>query len=557
MAPTSLVEAVFRTFGSLLPRHTTIYRPFVSRLRVVLKPYLAPTLEDSFAPSSLKDSARRLQVLLHLTVAKNAGGEEWGKAVRDLVKQIHVTADLVFRAVVEDWESDAGYHGELVDVSKALCGGGGDDIDSFPRWTGIVSGIQRLTGLVALLDQYIQSETSTPVSVPLGLLIDLVTRIMFIRIPGFSKSASYEETRLRPAIDRDERDGLWSGMTQIYVAALKLVASISGRLQEAFMVVAQGFLQQLVFLFPIGKHDPTFRTITFVVVARVLALVGPSLDRDQGSKLSLLCRACCEDVYPLILNHVDDSPRSSDDKLNSNGKRPRSIHNADNLLDSSPGSRINYVKDNDALIIAANTLLPLLISHIPQTYLHVSVRSLLDQTAILASHKDAMLASILHPYTTNNGRTLASILPHITREFPTDVTVELLLRPRMPVVPSTATPYDPEAGAMAELEDDDMEIEHTAQAEFSATVSTVSTAPGEHTDHSPGFGGVSGMSSKPANRDFLSQGSLSNLIESTLSPTIPLAPTSLQPYAGPQDADDDASSESDLDLVMQIDSDSE
>src|SRR6266487_1997570 len=144
--PSSLVETMFQSFAMLVPRHTTIYRPFVTQIRSAARFYLAPTLSDGLlVSSSLRESARRLVVVLHQTVPKNAGGEEWGKAVRELVKDVHLTADHVFRAVVEDWESTAGYAGQGIDVNQELSGGGRTNED-LPRWTGLHAGVERLTG---------------------------------------------------------------------------------------------------------------------------------------------------------------------------------------------------------------------------------------------------------------------------------------------------------------------------------------------------------------------------------------------------------------------------
>jgi pre-rRNA-processing protein RIX1 len=123
-----------------------------------------------------------LFVLLHLTVAKNAGGDDWGKAVRDLVKETHLTADQVFRAVIEDWESTVGYIGVAVDVNQELARASTTTVD-LPHWSGIDAGIERLVGLLSMLSEYFKNETSSPVSIPLGSIVDMITRMLSIPIP--------------------------------------------------------------------------------------------------------------------------------------------------------------------------------------------------------------------------------------------------------------------------------------------------------------------------------------------------------------------------------------
>ncbi|TVY12803.1 Pre-rRNA-processing protein rix1 [Lachnellula arida] len=449
--PSSLAETVFRSFTMLLPRHTTIYRPFTSQIRLATKPFIAPTLGDGLVvTSSLKESARGLVVVLHQTVAKNAGGEEWSKAVRGLVKDIHVTADNVFRAVIEDWESTAGYVGEPVNVNQELAGGG-VNADDLPPWTGVAAGVERLTGLLEMLAEYFRSETSTPVSIPLGAIMDVVTRMLSIAMSSSDSSSRQGSARLHPAIDRDERDGLWCGMPQIYVAALELVISVDERLQEGFMPFAQGIFDQLVWVYPFGRSTPEFRLVTYVIVAQILLHIGQSFDRTQAGKLGSIIRSCCKDLQP-----VDPSSRREGAEEDT-GKQSRhnANQNADTFLQNKQ-SDVELRLDETDLVVAARDLLSLLLSHIPQEFLDISLRSSIERTAILSHDKDAMLSSILNPFVGKNGKVLASVLPHLTRAFADDGVVEILLRPRMPLLPSAGTHLPTNDAIYEESEDEDM-----------------------------------------------------------------------------------------------------
>ena len=458
----STIEAVFRSFSTLLPRHTTIYRPYVSQIRSVAKPFTAPTLSDGiFVPCSLAESARRLVVLLHQTVAKNAGGEEWGKSVRDLLKDIHVTGDRVFRAVVEDWESAAGYIGEPVDFNVELSGGA-RDADDLPRWTGIDAGVERIVGLLKLLTEYLKTETSLPVSIPLGLIVDMITRVLSVAIPSSSQSTAQGNVRLHPAIDRDERDGLWSGMPQIYVAALQVISIMAERLQEAFAPMAQSFLDQLAWVFPYGKHDSDFRQQSFGLAVQLLLQTGQSLGKSSASKCSAIIKACCNDLIPSLPKSVGHGSNEAAKK--SNGNASNTNQNADSFLQSNMSMSQEAALGDTDLIVAAKQLLPLFLSHFPQRHMDISLRSLLERTAILSHNKEAMLAGILSPFVGKNGKSMTSILPHLTRAFPHDEMVEILLRPRMPLLPSAAgAHFYNEEGAVLEGgdEDMDMDMDHT------------------------------------------------------------------------------------------------
>ncbi|TVY26396.1 Pre-rRNA-processing protein [Lachnellula hyalina] len=452
--PSSLVETVFQSFTMLLPRHTTIYRPFTSQIRLAIKPFIAPTLEDGLiVTSSLKGSARDLVVILHQTVPKGAGGEEWSKAVRGLVKDIHVTADNVFRAVMEDWESTAGYVGEPVNVNQEISGGGAN-ADDLPPWTGVAAGVERLTGLLEMLAEYFRSETSTPVSIPLGAIMDVVVRMLSIALSSSDSSSRQGSARLHPAIDRDERDGLWCGMPQIYVAALELVNAVAERMQEGFMPIAQGIFDQLVWVYPFGKSTPEFRLVTYVIVAKILLHIGQSFDRTQAGKLGSIIRSCCKDLQSL-----DPSCRG-DGVEEDTGKQSR--HNANQNADTFLQNKQNAIEvrlDETNLVVAARKLLSLLLSHIPQEFLDISLRSSIERTAILSHDKDAMLSSILNPFVGKNGKALASVLPHLTQAFGSDQIVEILLRPRMPLLPSAGARLPTNDAIHEESEDEDMGLQ--------------------------------------------------------------------------------------------------
>lgn len=479
-APSPLVESVFQSFALLLPRHTTIYRPFASQIRLVIKPYVAPTLSDGlFVSLSLRESARRLVIALHQTVAKNAGGEEWSKAVRELVKDIHVTADKVFRAVIEDWESTAGYVGGRIDVNQTLGGGGGRNPDDLPQWSGIVAGVERLTGLLEMLAEYLRSETSTPVSIPLGSIADLVTRLLSIAMPSSDSSSRQGSARLHPAIDRDEKDGLCCGMLQIYVAALQLVNAVVERLQEGFMPLAQGIFDQLVWVFPFGRSHPEFRLVTYLVAAKVLLYVGRSFGRAQVGKFGSIVRSCCRDLLPVSSGSPGGGVVGHAAGKNSHGHNAN--QNADTFLQNKQDVAELELDDTD-LNAAAKYLLPILLSHIPQQYVDISLRSLVERTAILTHNRDAMLASILNPFVGKNGKAMATVLPHLTRDFGEDMAVEVLLRPRMPMLPSAGVRVQIEDAFDHGSEDEDMEFnsnkEDIIQPAPSIHTHTVSGRPG-------------------------------------------------------------------------------
>ena len=563
-----LLGVVLCCMATLLPCHTTVFRPFVAQTKEVVRPFLAPTQSDCrFVSSSVKTCARRLVVLLHQTAPKNTGGEEWGKALREVVKQIHGTADHVFRAVVEDWESSAGYTIGVVDVNQHVSGGGSSKED-LPRWSGIAAGVRRLVGLLELLQEYFKAETPYAVSIPLGSIFDVITRLLSLQMPSSSSVQKSERGRLHPAIDRDEKDGLWCGLPQIYVAALQVVDIMAQRLEEGFMPMAQGSLDQVAWVFASGKHAPDFRLVIYQVVGKLLSLSGPGLDKAQASALFSIVRSACDDAQGERLGGPNAAVGTS-------------ALGAGNISKSSPAGPMPQsplqLGKKDGLCEAANAALPIFMSHIPQEHVDICLRSLMERTAILTHNKEAMLASVLHPFLGRGAKAMPSIVPHLTRAFPHDAVTEMLLRPRMPLVPagmSSALTYEADVPESTEDAQYDMQPElnrtpspHPA-VRSEASINVKASTPGlgmapsqSHDRGSQVFGNPTVMPIIPSSPHTMMPASIST------APAIPVAETTLaSQHAKPDHHDShdvnmtaeasDSDDES-VHLTMELDTDSD
>ncbi|KFY09035.1 hypothetical protein V492_05677 [Pseudogymnoascus sp. VKM F-4246] len=451
--PASLTESIFDSFSTLMPRHPAIFRPFAGQIRQVTRVYVAPTFCDGFfIPESLKESARSLSVLLHQTAPKNTSGEEWGKNVRELVKEIHTTTDQVYRAVVEDWESSAGYVPQPIDVNEELHGGGKSK-DDYPAWTGVDAGLERLQGLLGYLEEHFKHHTATAVTVPLGIVDDLLTRLMSIAAPQPTRNGSGNGgMRLHPAISREEREGLWSGLPQTYIGVMEVYGILIERLQHNFTSLAQGCLEQITWTFRTGKQDERYRAKAYDVIAATLPLCASGLPKPSVDRLTPAIISCCKELRTVDEVVPAMALKDSSGKAISNG-----VANADSFLKNKSILASADVCDT-AVVKSAKALLPLFFTLIPQQHLEAYTRAELDRTAILSHHKEAMLASVLSPFLGRNGKSLPSILPHLCRAYPRDAAVEALLRPRLPVIRQTA----PVMGAPLEEEldeDDDVAMD--------------------------------------------------------------------------------------------------
>ncbi|EOO04437.1 hypothetical protein UCRPA7_49 [Phaeoacremonium minimum UCRPA7] len=166
------------------------------------------------------------------------------------------------------------------------------------------------------------------------------------------------------------------------------------------------------------------REVAFTLIRELLLLHGPTMAKVSVGTLDRVIQACCQDLLGACGLGQTDSRK---DAVAENGtKNKGASSNADAYLASQEKKRSAPRVLAPAHMAAAESLLPVLFSHVPQQHLKQNLRGLLDRTAILTRNKRAMVASVLHPFRGKNGKPLPSILPFLVRQFPRDQEVEVL-----------------------------------------------------------------------------------------------------------------------------------
>ena len=424
--PLSLVETVVNALAAIVPLYPTTLRPFNGQIRSAVRPYLAPTASDaSPVPYSLRESSRRLFVLLPFTAPKNGSAEEWAKAMDVFIRDTHITADQTFRAVQESWESTSGYVPGNVSYDGEPHGGS-DSPDDLPLWTGLQSGADRLTGLLGILAALFRCPTKSPVTVPLGPLLDLVARMTSILPPPPGTDEREYRRYINANVGREERDELWSCLPDVHVATLQLCLCMIERLQSNATPLAAGMLDQVVRAFvPTNSMIPRLREVSFQAIKELLVLTGPSLARVTVDSLAPVVHACCKDLLGEA-GYEDDEKKPETLTQNGSKAKPTSS-NADLFLPSqgkSAGSRTSRLSPEHAR--AAEDLLEAFFTYLPQQHVRKAERALMDRTAIFISSRKGMMASVLHPYIDKSGRHFANTLPFLAQAFPHDQGVEIL-----------------------------------------------------------------------------------------------------------------------------------
>ena len=260
-----VLESVLSAFHELLCHYPTTLRPFAARIHHLLLPMLAPissSVKDAedglpvraigLSNTSLCIKARQLFVRLHFSVAKGTAGDEWLAAYRAVEAETTETADLVFRSLRRGTQQDILPSGGKADSGfqrERLCQTAMGPL-KLPRWNGIMSGMDRMAQLFDILRQFYLEMTGTVVVVPLGTTINLIARALsVITCPDgkvFDSWTGHDGTGSN--IEEDEALVVWAGTPQVHIAALKLCSVLLDRLEGMNLPVAQGVLQQVIYI---------------------------------------------------------------------------------------------------------------------------------------------------------------------------------------------------------------------------------------------------------------------------------------------------------------------
>jgi pre-rRNA-processing protein RIX1 len=333
-----------------------------------------------------------------------------------------------------------------------------EDLESdgmaLPVWSGMFAGSERLVQLLRLIQTYLSNPTTNTVSINIGAVMDVVTRMLSLTVPGAGGKGYQNTVKLNNQASKEERDTLWLVLPEIHVAAIEVLLSLASRSQSSTLPLDALVIDQLVWVFASEKESLQVRAACYHATASLLQRSGVGLAKPAVDSLVPLMRACCDDVLPVDSASTPAKPAPSQTKTNGISSS-QTTANADTFLNSSKVA-VDTASGFLGLREAAWGLLPVLLAHLQAQYLSDGLRAKLDRTATLAQHKDAMVASVLNPPPSKRfGKPAASILPLIARSFPGEPDTELLLRPRMPVIRLGAQDTELEVNGM----DDDEEAE--------------------------------------------------------------------------------------------------
>lgn len=467
---TPFLKIVLHAILELIARHPTTFRPFSAQIHSLLQAIIGST--SPTYPETVVELAQRLFISLHNCAPKNSSGDEWKNAIIFTISSIHRTSDYVFRGIIEQWESvDPNLRQAAApqDYTQEV-GDDGPDPLGLSGWRGIHSGVGRILALLQLLSTFFSTSTASAVSIPMGQILDLTSRLTSVIVPIESG-----DVQANPQISREERESLWTELPRIHTACMKLLQSAVNALETGTLSVAQTILEQGTWVFRAEKFSRKVRVSMYDLVRSFLPIVGPSMTKQTLSSLTELFQTCCVDLLP----PVDDSSFSAGLATDGKGKSKANqvTVNADSFLNSGKqGRQAKQGPSFPELKRAASELLPVILTHVPTGLLAPSLRAEIDRTTILTADKNAMLSSVLNPLPAVRGRGAgSSIIPFLARSYADEMEVESLIRPRMPVLMSTpdmngtVVDYDDE--------DDDEDMSGTGYQPASQSTGFLKTSP--------------------------------------------------------------------------------
>lgn len=466
--PAALLQTILQSYNELLPRHPTIFRSYLKQLQPLLARLIAPTPSTKFEEGQDTNTAKscntevsivakRLHAQLAHCAPKGASSEDWQKFFKNTIEGSHQTADLVFRAVVEETQftarsasapSSQNMNDEVQDTENPIMG--------LTPWTGIFAGSERLIGLLGLLKQYVGMPTSNQVYLNVGIIMDLITRLLSLTVPIPGGKGFQDTVRINTQVSKEERENLWLVLPNIHVATIELLMVLISRSSKSTLALDPIIVDQLTWLFKCEKDTPSIRTACYLCVKDLLQRSGSSFSKSAVDSLVPIIRACCDDLLPTPSSEVPVKPNTGSSKANGS-RQPQMSANADAIL----SSKKHHENANAGLIgltNAAQNLLPVLLSDFKAQYLSDAMRARLDRTAILTQDKEALVSSVLNPPPSKKfGKPAASILPLMARLYSDQKDVEGMLRPRMPVIRlGTQDPDDVEDVEDEEMLEDDI-----------------------------------------------------------------------------------------------------
>jgi pre-rRNA-processing protein RIX1 len=434
-----LLEAMLRSFSTLLPWHPTVFRPFISQIVRIVSvltkvPGVSVTAMDGILfPPNVRDAAQRVYVLLHYSATKSGAMEDRDSGFS---KTIGMAATAANQFRNQDNPHVKQLNGDV---------------------TPIVS-VAELCDLLKLIKHYMLTPSQKVTASCTGQLAGLFDRLRAIKASDLPVGSNAQISRrewLRFSFD----------IPQIQLATIELAGTVRKRFGTAASPLADDLLYCITRLFYSNPSNVAVRSAVYQSLGPLLSMISSIGGVESCSELQSIAKQCCNDLLPQQRSNEESKETGPDKSTKGRGK---SAINPNAIIGATERTIVIDMQ-YPGLHSAAYQLLPLLLRELSAEILTPTIRAEIERTAVLTGHQEALLKSIMNP-----AKSSPSLLPFAARFDATNDVVESILRPRMPVI---RTGHEDFEGAHVDEEDEVAYVPPAATPFTHLFVTTVDDTP--------------------------------------------------------------------------------
>lgn len=356
---------------------------------------------------------------------------------------------MLFRSILEDSDySRSGSFGGKISGGETTLEASGSSMLGLANWKGILEGVDRISVLLRILQSFFTLPSTAQVSIPVGQLVDLTTRIF---------SVAPSTAQINPAVERTERELMFARLPELYRNGLNLVSTVVERLGILFAPFAFLAVEQIAYVFGEGSWNAEIKVAVYCLLNSLLDNFGTGLAKTTVHSIHPILTATCEDLLPpppppTVTTNLSTTTKSGKQQRNANGNTSGQNFHADAFLSVLPTEKFTF----PGLVAAAETLLATALAKLPTAHIRSELRTKMDRTAVLTGNTEAMLASVLFPPA--GARRGGSILPHLVGAGSgKGMVVEGVVRPRLPIVWTGKGKGEGEDDEMEDVEEEEEE----------------------------------------------------------------------------------------------------
>lgn len=434
-----ILANILEALRDILQSHPVTFRPFAQKTHALI----LLVLSSSTSSSQEERLARETFALLHLCASGSSRGttlanadpgssssgnkatavaDEWTRGFKAVIQEVHSTLNVLFRSILEDNDySRSGSFGGQTNGRETTMGATGSSALGLADWNGIMGGVERVTTLLRLLQSFFTLSSAAQVSIPVGQLVDLTTRIL---------SVAPSTAQTNAAVERTERELVFARLPELHRDTLDLISTVVERLGGLFSPFAFLLVEQVAYVFGEASWNAEVRTTVYCLLNSLLDKFGTGLAKATVHSIHPILGATCDDLLPPPPPVAISTPAAKPGKQrNGHGGASGQNFHADAFLSALPAGKFIL----PGLVSAAEILLATALAKLPTAHIRSELRTKMDRTAVLTGNTEAMLASVLFPPI--GARRGGSILPHLVGAGSGHgLVVEGVVRPRLPIV---------------------------------------------------------------------------------------------------------------------------